>query len=159
MFAESDMVHKAQIGHTKKDIIAGLCRAIVNNYLNNVGKGKDIQPPIVFQGGVSRNIGVVKAFEDIVGHEVTVDKDGHLMGAFGSAILALKNPIRREFNFNVKEIQFETKGIDCGGCANNCEIVCVLKNGVFLDAWGNRCAAGIERAKKKLNGEVLKVGV
>jgi activator of 2-hydroxyglutaryl-CoA dehydratase len=159
VFAESDMVHKAQMGHTKEDIIAGLCRAIVNNYLNNVGKGKDIQTPIVFQGGVSKNIGVVEAFEEIVGEKVIVDENGHLMGALGAAILALKHPARREFKFDVKDIGFETKGVDCGGCANNCEIVCVLKNGVFLDAWGNRCPTGIERAKKKLNGEVLKANI
>ena len=63
VFAESDLVHKAQIGHKKEDIIAGLCMAVVNNYLNNVGKGKKIKPPIVFQGGVSKNIGVVSSFE------------------------------------------------------------------------------------------------
>ena len=159
VFAESDMVHKAQIGHTKEDIIAGLCRAIVNNYLNNVGKGKDIQPPVVFQGGVSKNIGVIKAFEEITGHKIIVDDDGHLMGAFGAAILALKNYIRREFDFNVKEVQFETRGIDCGGCANNCEVVCVLKEGIFLDGWGNRCNAGIERAKKILSGQILKTHI
>ncbi len=159
VFAESDMVHKAQIGHTKEDIIAGLCRAIVNNYLNNVGKGKDIQAPMVFQGGVSKNTGVVKAFGEITGHEIIVDNDGHLMGAFGAAILALKNPTRRDFNFDIKDVKFETKGIDCGGCANNCEVVCVLKNGVFLDGWGNRCPAGIEKAKKVLSEKGLKTNV
>ena len=40
VFAESDLVHKSQIGHKKEDIVAGLCLAIVNNYLNNVGKGR-----------------------------------------------------------------------------------------------------------------------
>lgn len=63
VFAESDLVHKIQMGHTKEDIIAGLCRSVVNNYLNNVGKGKKIVSPVVFQGGVSKNIGVVEAFK------------------------------------------------------------------------------------------------
>ena len=40
VFAESDLVHKIQMGHPKEDIIAGLCKAVANNYLNNVGKGK-----------------------------------------------------------------------------------------------------------------------
>jgi len=57
VFAESDMVHKQQMGHSVPDIIAGLCQALVRNYLNNVGKGKDIQPPVVFQGGVAANKG------------------------------------------------------------------------------------------------------
>mgnify|MGYP003304606545 CR=1 FL=1 len=40
VFAESDLVHKMQIGYKKEDIIAGLCESVVNNYLNNVAKGK-----------------------------------------------------------------------------------------------------------------------
>ena len=81
VFAESDLVHKAQMGHKKEDIIAGLCKAVVSNYLNNVGKGKKIKPPIVFQGGVSKNIGVVKAFENACGEDIIVDPNSHLMGA------------------------------------------------------------------------------
>ncbi len=150
VFAESDLVHKAQIGHPKEDLIAGLCNAIVNNYLNNVGKGKNIQPPMVFQGGVSKNIGVVKSFERITGHKVIVDQAGHLMGAIGSAILARDTQEDREFDFNVKDVSFITKGFDCGGCPNNCEIIYVLKDNKLLDAWGNRCAVGIERLKKNI---------
>lgn len=88
VFAESDLVHKAQIGYKKEDIIAGLCRAVVINYLNNVAKGKNIKPPIVFQGGVSKNIGVVKAFEEVTGEKIYVDPNGILMGALGVAIIA-----------------------------------------------------------------------
>ena len=79
VFAESDLVHKIQVGYPREDIIAGLCKAVVTNYLNNVGKGKKIVAPVVFQGGVSKNIGVVKSFEDALGMEVLVDPDGHLM--------------------------------------------------------------------------------
>ena len=59
VFAESDLVHKAQIGYSKEDIIAGLCRSVVLNYINNVCKGKKIVDPIIFQGGVSKNKGVL----------------------------------------------------------------------------------------------------
>ena len=62
VFAESDMIHKAQAGHSKVDLVAGLCHAVAANYLNNVGKGKRIASPIVFQGGVSKNNGVLAAF-------------------------------------------------------------------------------------------------
>jgi len=55
VFAESDMVHKQQIGQPLENIICGLCKAIVRNYLNNVGKGKKISSPVVFQGGVAAN--------------------------------------------------------------------------------------------------------
>lgn len=141
VFAESDLVHKSQIGHKKEDIIAGLCYAIVNNYLNNVGKGKKIKPPIVFQGGVSKNIGVVKAFEDITGYDIYVDENSHLMGALGVAILSKKSK-EKEFSFDIEDIVFETKGIECRGCSNNCEIIEVMRDKELIDSWGNRCPKG-----------------
>ena len=142
VFAESDLVHKAQMGHKKEDIIAGLCKAVVSNYLNNVGKGKKIKPPIVFQGGVSKNIGVIKAFEEATGEEIIVDSNSHLMGALGVAILAKKSKEENEFSFDIEDANFETKGINCHGCSNNCEIICVSKNKKIIDAWGNRCEKG-----------------
>lgn len=142
VFAESDLVHKAQIGHKKEDIIAGLCKAVVTNYLNNIGKGKKINAPIVFQGGVSKNVGVKKAFEEQVGHEVIVDENGHLMGAFGVAVLAKKSGKERPFSFNVADIEFKTRGFECGKCANHCEIICVYKEGELIDSWGNKCENG-----------------
>ena len=142
VFAESDLVHKAQIGHKKEDIIAGLCKSVASNYLNNVGKGKKIVGPIVFQGGVSKNIGVVKAFEQLTKEKIYVDENSHLLGALGVAILAKKSKIETDFNFNITNISFETKGINCHGCANECEIVCVLKNNKMIDSWGNRCSKG-----------------
>ena len=142
VFAESDLVHKIQVGHTKEDIVAGLCQAVVGNYLNNVGKGKKIQSPVVFQGGVSKNIGVVKAFEKQLGCPVIVDKDGHLMGAIGAAILARRNKKRSVFDFNMEDMEFITREINCGGCPNNCEIICVYRDGEMIDSWGNRCERG-----------------
>jgi predicted CoA-substrate-specific enzyme activase len=149
VFAESDLVHKMRMGYPKNDIIAGVCRSIVLNYLNNVGKGKDIHAPVVFQGGVSKNKGVVKAFSDITGEKVIVDDLGHLMGAIGIAILARESEKEQIFDFSVTDVEFQTVGGDCGGCPNNCEIICVLQDGVFLDGWGNRCPLGIERMKKR----------
>lgn len=142
VFAESDLVHKAQIGHKKEDIIAGLCKAVVTNYLNNIGKGKKINAPIVFQGGVSKNAGVKKAFEDAVGHEVTVDENGHLMGAFGVAVLAKRSGKERSFSFDTADVEFRTRGIECGKCANHCEIICVYREDELIDSWGNKCDNG-----------------
>jgi len=145
VFAESDLVHKAQVGHPVDDIIAGLCAAIVENYLNNVGKGKEIRSPVVFQGGVSKNIGVVKAFSDALGCDVHVDVEGHLMGAIGAALLAQRSGLRREFDFAVRDGDFKTRAVDCGGCANQCEVVVALRAGAVVDAWGNRCERGLAR--------------
>ena len=142
VFAESDLVHKAQIGCKKEDIIAGLVKSVAMNYLNNVGKGKKIISPIVFQGGVSKNIGVVKAFEEITGKKIIVDKNSHLMGALGVAILAKNSNIQKDFDFNIEDISFETKGRNCHGCSNQCEIICIYRDHKLIDSWGNRCEKG-----------------
>lgn len=147
VFAESDLVHKAQIGHKKEDIIAGLCKSVVTNFLNNVGKGKKIIPPIVFQGGVSKNEGVKKAFEVATGYPVIVDANGHLTGALGVAILAKKLRIEKTFDFNIANIEFTTRGVECGRCSNNCEIICVYRGDELIDAWGNKCEKGAIRVK------------
>lgn len=139
VFAESDLIHKAQLGYKKEDIVAGLCKSIVYNYLNNVGKGKKICSPIIFQGGVSKNAGVVKYFKEILKSDVIVDENSHLMGALGIAILAHKNSTNKTYNLNVNNIKFITKGTECKGCSNNCEILRVYKDDKLIDAWGNRC--------------------
>lgn len=142
VFAESDLVHKAQIGHKKEDLVAGLCKAVVTNYLNNVGKGKRIIAPVVFQGGVSKNAGVIKAFEESLGMTVTVDPDGHLTGALGVAILANKSRVENDFCFDITDIEFKTRSYECKKCSNNCEIICIYREDEIIDAWGNKCENG-----------------
>ena len=160
VFAESDLVHKIQVGYAREDIIAGLCNAVASNYLNNVGKGKKIAAPVVFQGGVSKNVGVVHAFEEQLGMDVAVDPDGHLMGAFGAALLAADaGPVRNaesgpfvtgSFAFEAAlDFDFVTREVECGKCANHCEIICVYRDDELIDAWGNRCEKGEVRAKRK----------
>ena len=149
VFAESDLVHKIQVGYAREDIIAGLCNAVASNYLNNVGKGKRITAPVVFQGGVSKNTGVVRAFERMLGMDVLVDPDGHLMGAFGAALLAADAPAAdapaaaEPFDFDAMEhFAFKTREIECSKCANHCEIICVYRDEALIDSWGNRCEKG-----------------
>ena len=154
VFAESDLVHKIQVGYAREDIIAGLCRAVATNYLNNVGKGKQIAAPVVFQGGVSKNAGVVQAFRDELGVDVVVDEDGHLMGAFGVALLAAEAAPRagepgggEAFDFDaLRTFEFVTREVECQKCANHCEIICVYRDGKIIDSWGNRCDKGAVKA-------------
>ena len=142
VFAESDLIHKAQSGYDLKDIVAGLCRSVVLNYLNNVGKGKKIKGPIIFQGGVSKNKGVVKYFKEVLNEDIIVDDNGHLMGALGVAIISKKYKTDKIYNFNMSNIEFITKGLECNGCSNNCEILKIFKNSKLIDTWGNRCPKG-----------------
>lgn len=143
VFAESDMIHKQQTGHKLEDIIAGLCEALVRNYLNNVGKGKDILPPVLFQGGVAANVGIRRAFEKELGYEVIVPEHFDVMGAIGAALLARDEVKRtgttRFRGLGVKDCPFEAKSFECQGCPNRCEVVEVAGSQAVLARWGDRC--------------------
>ncbi len=139
VFAESDLVHKAQVGYPKEDIIAGLCKSVVLNYLNNVGKGKKIEAPIIFQGGVSKNEGVVKYFKEVLNEDIIVDENSHLMGAIGIAVLARKNKIGKTYSLELEDITFDTKAIECNRCSNNCELLKIYRNNELVDSWGSKC--------------------
>ncbi len=144
VFAESDMVHKQQMGYGEEDIIAGLCEAMVRNYLNNVGKGKKILPAIFFQGGVAANSGIKKSFEKEIGHEITVPEYYQVMGAIGAALLAKEeielNPRPSSFHgFELVERDYQTTGFECDGCPNHCEVIEIMVDSEPIARWGDRC--------------------
>ena len=146
VFAESDMIHKQNAGYSKEDIIAGLCDSLVRNYMNNLSKGKELAEPVVFQGGVSYNKGIIQAFERHLECEVIVPKYNVLMGALGMAILVrdfyLEHELETTFRgLGVSDIEFKTKGFYCGDCANNCSIVeCrLVEENKVIARWGSRC--------------------
>jgi len=144
VFAESDMIHKQQMGHQTEDIVYGLCQALVRNYLNNVGLGKDIQPPIVFQGGVAFNQGIVKALQEELNAEVTVPPHHEVMGAIGAALLAheemVSNNNQSKFQgFGISDVNYHTSSFECKACPNLCEIAQLSLNGQVLARWGGRC--------------------
>lgn len=139
VFAESDLVHKAQVGYPKEDIIAGLCKSVVLNYLNNVGKGKKIVGPIIFQGGVSKNKGVVKYFKEILKEDIIVDENSHLMGAIGIAVLARRNKTGHTYSLEMNNLKFITKAFECHRCPNTCELLKIYRNDELVDSWGSKC--------------------
>jgi predicted CoA-substrate-specific enzyme activase len=144
VFAESDMIHKQQMGCSNSDIIKGLCNALVRNYLNNVAKGKEIQSKIFFQGGVAANIGMKSAFEEALGKEIIVPKNFKVMGAIGAAILAKEsieknNAVTKFKGFNLIDINFVSKSFECTGCPNRCEVVKILGSKKIIGFFGGRC--------------------
>jgi len=144
VFAESDMIHKQQVGHRTEDIVYGLCQALVRNYLNNVGLGKDVKSPIVFQGGVAFNQGIVKALQEELDAEITVPPHHEVMGAIGAALLAHEEMITNNNGskfkgFSVSEVQYHTSSFECEACPNLCEIAQLSLNGQVLARWGGRC--------------------
>ena len=143
VFAESDMIHKQQMGHPLSDIVAGLCDALVRNYLNNVGKGKDILSPVLFQGGVAANSGIKKSLEKALELEIIVPPYFSVMGAIGAALLsqaAMKDKKKTSFRgFAISDMNYEASSFECKGCPNMCEIVNIAVDGRVLARWGGRC--------------------
>lgn len=150
VFAESDMIHKQQTGASREDIIRGLCEALVRNYLNNVAKGKDIQEPIAFQGGVAANRGIKSEFEKALHQKITIPKYFDVMGAIGAAILAQEaKPERTKFKgFNIAKTDFKTTAFQCMDCANKCEVVEFRESGRVIARWGDRCGKWSENLSK-----------
>ncbi|MDR7871618.1 MAG: acyl-CoA dehydratase activase [Tissierellaceae bacterium] len=143
VFAESDMIHKQQLGHNQEDIIRGLCDALVRNYLSNIAKGKDLKPPILFQGGVAANKGIREAFEIELNEKVYVPSNYDVMGAIGAAILS-KDAVQLNGYTKFKGIDlykkdYKVNPIDCNGCSNMCEILEIREDEKILARHGDKC--------------------
>ncbi|NLM60782.1 MAG: 2-hydroxyglutaryl-CoA dehydratase [Clostridiales bacterium] len=144
VFAESDMIHKQQMGHPLEDIIAGLCEALVRNYLNNLAKGKKILAPVLFQGGVAANVGIVAAFKKYLGTDLIIPKYYDVMGAYGVALLARENVKANGgktgfLGVDCVNRDFRARSIECSGCSNMCEVICILSDGKQVAHWGDKC--------------------
>lgn len=141
VFAETDMIHKQQMGHSVEDIVAGLCDSLVTNYLNNVCRGKEILSPIVFQGGVAANRGIQKAIERELKTSLIIPEHFDVMGAIGAAKLVKKaKPTRTQFRgFNLSRKSCFTRGFECGECGNQCEVVQLLVDHEVVACWGDLC--------------------
>ena len=143
VFAESDMIHKQQLGYNQSEIIRGLCDALVRNYLNNIAKGKKILPKILFQGGVAANRGMKDAFENALGFEIFVPENYDMMGAIGAAIIAREAVKKTEHTnfrgFELANSSIVSRSFECSGCANKCEVVKILENNSIIGYFADRC--------------------
>jgi len=144
VFAESDMVHKQQMGHGVQDILYGLCQALVRNYVGNVGLGKEIRPPIIFQGGVAFNRAIIRAFQEELGVEIMVPPHHEVMGAIGAALLVHEEMAAgcdsTQFTgFDHGDVEYRSSTFECEACPNRCEIAQLSLNGKALARWGGRC--------------------
>ena len=141
VFAETDMIHKQQLGYEMEDIVAGLCDSLVKNYLNNVSRGKEILPPVVFQGGVAANEGISQALEGELGLEIIIPPHFDLMGAIGAAKLARRaGPPETLFKgLEVVHWHFSTRSFECDGCGNTCDVMELIAEGEAVACWGDTC--------------------
>lgn len=147
VFMESDLFSYFQKGARREDLIAGLCYAVVHNYLNRVVGKRPIGKKIMFLGGPSLNKAVVAAFERVLNRPLVVPRHREVMGAYGAA-LAVKEAFERgEVSEKARDflalaeatVQF-TESI-CRA-DKNCHNECKLKIYDFVgrrSVWGGDC--------------------
>ncbi len=132
VFAESDLIHKQQLGYPVEDLLYGLCQALVRNYLSNLALGKELLATVTFQGGVATNSGMVKAFEEALGTKVIVPENHQTMGAIGAALLAMEHhqyggEETKFKGWQIKDMSFNSITAGCQDCSNNCEVITILE--------------------------------
>ncbi|MGD9226214.1 MAG: acyl-CoA dehydratase activase, partial [Desulfobacterales bacterium] len=148
VFMESDLVSYCQKGASREDLMAGLCYAIVHNYLNRVVGKRKIGRRIMFLGGPSLNKGVVAAFENVLGRGLLVPLHREVLGAYGAAICVqqkmqsegkdrstfrgMRKAINDRMNFKEKVCRADP------GCHNRCKLK-IYQFDNRRSIWGGEC--------------------
>ena len=158
VFMTSSVVTEQKNGKSPDDIMAGLCRSIIENVFTKVIRVSNLDrlgQRIVVQGGTFANDAVLAAFEDYVGRPVTRAPYPGLMGAIGAALFARRNAersttegegrLRSSFIglAGVRELTYtQTANAICPFCTNNCARSIVTFSDGTTYVTGNRCERG-----------------
>lgn len=94
VFVESDVMAYLAQGKKVEDILAGLHSAIASRTVALVRR-IGIEEELTFTGGVSRNVGMVRALEEKLGFKINVNPESHYIGAIGAALHALDRAMAR----------------------------------------------------------------
>lgn len=89
VFAKSDMIHAQQKGYSPAEILKGLCEAVARNFKSSVIKGRRLEKPAAFVGGVAANAGVAEAMRrtlKLEDNELIVPDCYAWVGAIGAAL-------------------------------------------------------------------------
>jgi len=170
VFMTSTIVSELANGKAPQDIMAGLCRAMIENVFTKVIRvtnTDELGSLVTAQGGTFRNAAVLRALEEYIGHNVTLAPYPGEMGAIGAALLA-RDHIKERGYANKAGSSFighsalaglsytrETGG-SCTMCENRCaRMVTRFSTGVIW-VTGNRCERG-EYLDKKPNDKIKPV--
>ncbi len=93
VFVESDIMSYLAQNKKIEDILGGVHRAIAARTISLVRR-VGIEPEVTFTGGVSKNIGMVRALEEKLGMKLNVSADSHFVGALGAGIFALERALK-----------------------------------------------------------------
>ncbi|HUV60326.1 MAG TPA: acyl-CoA dehydratase activase [Desulfatiglandales bacterium] len=87
VFAETEAVSRIAEGASREDLLAGIHRALaaqINSLAERVGIEKDFS----LVGGGAKDVGLVRAVEEMVGFAIVVPEEPHLTAAIGAAVIA-----------------------------------------------------------------------
>jgi predicted CoA-substrate-specific enzyme activase len=87
VFAESEAVGRIAEGVAKEDLLAGIHRALAAQ-LYSLAERVGIERDFALVGGGARDVGLIKAMEEIAKLDILVPSEPHLTAAIGAAILA-----------------------------------------------------------------------
>ena len=87
VFAETEAVSRVAEREAKEDLLAGIHRALAAQ-VNSLAERVGIERDYALVGGGARDIGLVKAVEEITGFDVIVPMEPHLTAALGAAVIA-----------------------------------------------------------------------
>ena len=146
VFMNSSVKEAQKEGATIDNISAGLSISVVKNALYKVirtANKEELGKKIVVQGGTFHNEAVLRAFEKELNVDVVCPNISGIMGAYGAALYGLnkKNTTKSSIiTLNeLKEFVHSVRNINCGGCANNCNLsINTFKNKNRYIS-GNRC--------------------
>lgn len=164
VFMNSRVKQAQKEGATVSDISAGLAYSVIKNALFKVVKLRSVDElgkNIVVQGGTFYNDLVLRAFENLIGKNVTRPDIAGLMGAFGCAILAKE----RSTGKSTVLVEDELVKIDpiskvqrCVGCTNKCLLTIHQFSGNDIFVSGNRCEVGevlYTKVKKEKDKDIV----
>ncbi len=88
VFAESEVLSWLGKGKKIEDILWGVHQSIASRSAG-LARRVGIEEEVSFTGGVTKNLGMIKALEERLGTHLNVSEDSHFMGALGAALFAL----------------------------------------------------------------------
>ncbi|MBB5022689.1 acyl-CoA dehydratase activase [Desulfurispira natronophila] len=147
VFMESDMASYAQKGAPRNDLIAGLCYAIVHNYLHRVVENRPVGKKVMFLGGPSLNKAVVAAFERITQRPVLVPRHREVMGAYGAALAVREHHAQGVYEPGDRDLKaLQKSSISAresicravSTCHNECKLQ-IYQFGSRKSIWGGDC--------------------
>lgn len=152
VFMTSTVITEQRSGKTPEDIMAGLCRSIIENVFTKViriSSTDELGDRVIVQGGTFRNDAVLRALEDYLGRNVLRAPFPGEMGAIGAAFLCKDAMLdRREstsfIGFDaLRTLAYrQSIGQKCSHCANACNLTITTFSTGASYVTGNKCARG-----------------